>query len=175
MVDIRISSVDGYQGEENEIILLSLVRSNTNNNVGYLCTVNRACVALTRARKGLYVTGDLDLLARNSDFWKGIKDYLCKLNAIGKSLEFYYIKNYSVYELLINILLILIGPKLLLKCQNHHNTILGEVSNHLHFNNLNLCKLKCNTTLPCGHSCDMDCHIDVSGHLEVKCLKTCEM
>ena len=49
--EIRVSTVDGFQGEENEIIILSLVRSNTNNNIGFLRTSNRVCVGLSRAKK----------------------------------------------------------------------------------------------------------------------------
>ncbi|KAF9429334.1 NFX1-type zinc finger-containing protein 1 [Entomortierella beljakovae] len=48
---IRVSTVDGFQGEENEIIILSLVRSNDNNSIGFLKTSNRVCVALSRAKK----------------------------------------------------------------------------------------------------------------------------
>ncbi|VVC39306.1 Hypothetical protein CINCED_3A008626 [Cinara cedri] len=145
--NIRITSVDGYQGEENEIVLLSLVRSNNINSVGFLKTDNRVCVALSRARLGFFMTGDLNLLSRKSNLWKKIKKYLQYLNAI--------------------------GPALLLKCQNHNN-ILGKVSNHLDFCNLNLCKLKCNSKLQCGHLCDKSCHIDDGGHLGVKCLKACD-
>jgi superfamily I DNA and/or RNA helicase len=47
---VRCCAVDNFQGEENEIILLSLVRSNTENNIGFLKTDNRICVALSRAR-----------------------------------------------------------------------------------------------------------------------------
>lgn len=47
---IQVSSVDGYQGEENQIIILSLVRSNTNGQIGFLKVVNRVCVALSRAK-----------------------------------------------------------------------------------------------------------------------------
>lgn len=85
LADIRVSSVDGYQGEENEIVLLSLVRSNNNNSVGFLKTNNRVCVALTRARLGFYIAGDLKLLARASKLWSNVKSYLCNLNALGKS------------------------------------------------------------------------------------------
>lgn len=49
--EIRVSTVDGFQGEENEIILLSLVRSNSNNSIGFLKTSNRVCVGLSRAKK----------------------------------------------------------------------------------------------------------------------------
>lgn len=47
---IQVSSVDGYQGEENKIIILSLVRSNSNGQIGFLRVVNRVCVALSRAK-----------------------------------------------------------------------------------------------------------------------------
>jgi superfamily I DNA and/or RNA helicase len=50
--EVTISTVDNYQGEENEIILLSLVRSNKNDSIGFLKVSNRVCVALSRARKG---------------------------------------------------------------------------------------------------------------------------
>ena len=50
---VRVSSVDNYQGEENDVILLSLVRSNEDNAVGFLKTDNRICVALSRAKVGL--------------------------------------------------------------------------------------------------------------------------
>jgi len=47
---VRVSTVDGYQGEENEIVLLSLVRSNRDGDIGFLKTNNRLCVALSRAK-----------------------------------------------------------------------------------------------------------------------------
>lgn len=50
--DVRITVVDNYQGEENDIILLSLVRSNAEDAVGFVKTENRVCVALSRARHG---------------------------------------------------------------------------------------------------------------------------
>ncbi|KAG0349212.1 hypothetical protein BG004_000867 [Podila humilis] len=49
--EIRVSTVDGFQGEENEVILLSLVRSNSNGSIGFLKTSNRVCVGLSRAKK----------------------------------------------------------------------------------------------------------------------------
>jgi superfamily I DNA and/or RNA helicase len=49
---ITICVLDNYQGEENEIIILSLVRSNKKGDIGFLNNENRICVALSRARKG---------------------------------------------------------------------------------------------------------------------------
>lgn len=88
MKDIRVSSVDGYQGEENEIVLLSLVRSNNYNSIGFLKTNNRVCVALSRARLGFYIAGNLTLLAGASNLWKNVNKYLCNLNALGQSSDF---------------------------------------------------------------------------------------
>lgn len=49
---ISVKTVDNFQGEENKIILLSLVRSNIRNNIGFLKVSNRVCVALSRAKEG---------------------------------------------------------------------------------------------------------------------------
>ena len=49
---VRVTTVDNFQGEENTIIILSLVRSNAAGDIGFLKLENRACVALSRARDG---------------------------------------------------------------------------------------------------------------------------
>ena len=49
---VRVAAVDDFQGEENEIILLSLVRSNSDGSIGFLSIENRVCVSLSRAKKG---------------------------------------------------------------------------------------------------------------------------
>ena len=53
--NVLVSTVDNYQGEENDITLLSLVRSNKNNSIGFLKVTNRVCVALSRAKQGTRV------------------------------------------------------------------------------------------------------------------------
>lgn len=52
--NVNINILDNYQGEENKIIILSLVRSNPEGNIGFLATNNRVCVALSRAREGIF-------------------------------------------------------------------------------------------------------------------------
>ena len=59
---MRISSVDNYKGEENDIILLSLVRSNKQYSIGFLKNFNRVCVAFSRAKLGFYIIGNLDCI-----------------------------------------------------------------------------------------------------------------
>lgn len=64
---VPVAVLDNYQGEECKIILLSLVRNNDTNSVGFLKTENRVCVALSRAKQGLYIMGNIDLLCQNSE------------------------------------------------------------------------------------------------------------
>ncbi|MEI7844277.1 MAG: AAA domain-containing protein [Chloroflexota bacterium] len=56
--DVEIDSVDGFQGREKEVVIVSLVRSNPENEIGFLKDVRRMNVAMTRARRKLIVIGD---------------------------------------------------------------------------------------------------------------------
>ena len=58
MPGLEIDSVDGFQGREKEAVVLSLVRSNVEGEIGFLGDVRRTNVALTRARRKLLVVGD---------------------------------------------------------------------------------------------------------------------
>jgi len=84
--EVRVSTVDGYQGEENDIILLSLVRNNDKNGVGFLKTDNRVCVALSRARHGLFMIGNMSCLKAESETWNRINDILVEMKSIGSIL-----------------------------------------------------------------------------------------
>ncbi|KAI5739850.1 hypothetical protein M8J77_024139 [Diaphorina citri] len=87
LTDIRVTTIDAYQGEENKIILLSLVRSNVHNNVGFLKTVNRVCVALSRAKQGLYIMGNMKCLSADSQLWQEIKNKLVTRRSINESFR----------------------------------------------------------------------------------------
>jgi superfamily I DNA and/or RNA helicase len=76
--------VDNYQGEENKIIILSLVRSNGDNKIGFLSIKNRVCVALSRAKYGFFMIGNMSCLCNGSDIWKKINATLQGHNAVGK-------------------------------------------------------------------------------------------
>lgn len=82
---LAITSVDNFQGQESPIVLLSLVRNNK-GTIGFLRTSNRTCVALSRARNGLYIFGNIDLLASQSSVWEKLKAVLFKQDAVGPGL-----------------------------------------------------------------------------------------
>lgn len=83
---VRITVVDNYQGEDNKIILLSLVRSNTTNSIGFLAFKNRICVALSRAKHGLYIIGNMNVLKKASTLWLDISEVLQLQFSIGGDL-----------------------------------------------------------------------------------------
>lgn len=83
---MRFTVVDNYQGEENKIVLLSLVRSNVDKKIGYLSLANRVCVALSRAKEIFYVIGDMDVLASSAMVWRDVRNELERQNAIGREL-----------------------------------------------------------------------------------------
>lgn len=66
---LKVVTVDSYQGEENAVVLLSLVRSNEHGNIGFLEVENRICVAISRAQRGFYLFGDAPNLCKSSMLW----------------------------------------------------------------------------------------------------------
>jgi superfamily I DNA and/or RNA helicase len=70
---ISVNTVDGFQGQERDIILISLVRSNDNGQIGFLSDLRRMNVAMTRARMKLIVFGDKDTLQHHTFYRKLIQ------------------------------------------------------------------------------------------------------
>lgn len=73
-LQIVVNTIDGFQGQERDIIILSFVRANTNANIGFLSQRQRLNVALTRARKSCYVVASLSSLSGNKDWQSLIAD-----------------------------------------------------------------------------------------------------
>ncbi|MBK9257071.1 MAG: AAA family ATPase [Saprospiraceae bacterium] len=65
LLEVDVNTIDGFQGQEKEIIYISLVRSNSNNEIGFLKDQRRLNVAITRAMKKLVIVGDSATLAQN--------------------------------------------------------------------------------------------------------------
>ena len=149
--------MDNFQGEENDIILLSLVRSqetSTNDRrdmrrlIGFLAIDNRICVSLSRAKKGFFCIGNLTLMRSANDLWSKILDDMEKRGSVGKALP--------------------------LACQNHPTTI-TRVADAIDFNKApnGGCNVLCQARLACGHRCEQICHPRDPQHEEYDCRKQC--
>ncbi|XP_070575227.1 NFX1-type zinc finger-containing protein 1-like [Ptychodera flava] len=145
---VRICPVDNFQGEENDIILLSLVRSNEQGKIGFLNIENRVCVALSRAKMGFYCIGNFKLLGLKNQLWKNIVGELQKAGKIGKSLKI-FCRNH---------------PATMLKCARGEDFDAAPEGG---------CSRLCETRLECGHVCVLFCHPYDSNHKEYKCQKPC--
>ncbi|CAL8143346.1 unnamed protein product [Orchesella dallaii] len=145
-IGVRITCVDNYQGEENDIILLSLVRSNEEDKIGFVGIENRICVSLSRAKHGMFIVGNLESLCKISKTWQKIGEKLEAGRNFGKSLE--------------------------LACFQHGNKT--KVSERSHFAPLKLggCGLKCDMVLACAHRCPLYCH--AQDHEQYPCQQRCE-
>lgn len=72
---ISINTVDGFQGQERDIMVISLVRANENGEIGFLRDLRRMNVAMTRARMKLIILGDASTLTRHP-FYKKLYQYI---------------------------------------------------------------------------------------------------
>lgn len=81
--NVRVAVLDAYQGEESDIILLSLVRSNPKCEIGFLASENRIAVLLSRAKFGFYIFANMNCLASASPTWKKVRSILEAKDAIG--------------------------------------------------------------------------------------------
>ena len=76
---ITVNTVDGFQGQERDVILISLVRANEEGQIGFLNDLRRMNVAITRARMTLIIIGDPSTLCRHP-FYKKLYEYVKSLS-----------------------------------------------------------------------------------------------
>ena len=76
---ISINTVDGFQGQERDIIVISMVRSNDEGQIGFLRDLRRMNVAITRARMKLIILGNADTMTRHP-FYRKLYNYIQQLN-----------------------------------------------------------------------------------------------
>lgn len=147
--DVKVTVVDNFQGEENEIIILSLVRSNRCEKIGFLKTENRICVALSRAKVGFYMLGNFHHLAAYSSLWKTIVDDAKDRCCFGNGLKLY--------------------------CQNHpqKQPLIAEKPTDFAYAPEGGCSEICKIRLECGHKCRRHCHVLDRAHKEYKCTQNC--
>lgn len=78
--NLSVKTIDGFQGEERDVIYISLVRSNEHHEIGFLNDLRRMNVAITRAKKKLVVIGDSATIG-SSDFYQQFLEY-CEKNGM---------------------------------------------------------------------------------------------
>ena len=150
--EVRVTTVDKYQGEENRIVILSVVRGNDRDYIGFCAVDNRVCVAFSRAREGFFVIGNeerLRIAGRNTatKLWNKILACFKDNDAIGTALPL---------------------------CCPVHNQVVTMVSNSEDFEAIKHggCDLKCEFILPCSHMCPHFCH--PGSHDDVTCAIDCK-
>lgn len=144
---IRLATVDNFQGEEAKVVIVSLVRSNSEGRCGFLRTSNRINVLLSRAQHGMYLLGNSKTYG-HVEMWSQI---IKLLEQDGN-----------------------IGPELELQCVRHPNTpiCVSHPDHFLQFSPEGGCNVPCGRRLACGHSCDKRCHSEVI-HNAVECHEPC--
>ena len=80
---LRISTIDSFQGQEKENIILSLVRSNDDGDIGFLKDYRRMNVAITRAKEQLFVIGDSATIGADV-FYNAFLTYIEKHGSYGR-------------------------------------------------------------------------------------------
>ncbi|KAI0018017.1 P-loop containing nucleoside triphosphate hydrolase protein [Xylariomycetidae sp. FL0641] len=136
----NVQTVDSYQGEENDIVILSLVRSNGANgphNAGFLRDKNRGVVAISRARRGFYIFGNMinlrEACEETYEMWGTVENTLARQGRFGG------------------------GGGLPVTCQKHGRTVwITHPEDWIRYHGG--CDLECSDTLPCGHACGRRCH-----------------
>ena len=141
---VQIQTVDNYQGDENDVIIVSLVRSNGERNVGFLNTLNRRCVAQSRARCGMYFIGNIDTLS-SSVHWNTLINNLQERECV--------------------------GPELVLQCPRHATAkVSARVAENITLGRF--CPAKCNEMMSCKvHRCTQNCQ---PTHLHAVCYEQVE-
>ena len=132
---IDVQTVDRYQGAENSIVIVSLVRS---ERLGYLTELNRRCVAQSRAKCGLYFVGNAALFEKHATW----AEFLAQLTEDGN-----------------------VGTQITLRCSRHPGSVVdAETADDIDLNG-GVCQQTCLAKMAfCDHWCHQRCHAD-TGHL----------
>ena len=127
---IKVHTIDMYQGDENDFVIVSLVRSNEKSKIGFLEDIGRRCVAQSRARCGVYFIGNSSMFKEHST-WRKLMNQLNFQKRIGESLH--------------------------LICK-YHNTIKYSAKDSEDINFAGFCNSPCSFKMRCQiHDCKKKC------------------
>jgi hypothetical protein len=144
---IRLATVDNFQGEEAEIVIVSTVRSNAQHRTGFLKVDNRVNVMLSRAKHGMIVLGSAETIkgSRRAKLVNAVVDQLTRTERI--------------------------GPRLPLRCELHGASFLVGQPDEVPIDGG--CTLPCGDRKACGHVCRRLCHPDDRAHRIPTCREQC--
>ncbi|KAF3198649.1 hypothetical protein TWF679_001975 [Orbilia oligospora] len=144
---VRIATIDNFQGEEADVVIISLVRSNNERQCGFLKTSNRINVLLSRAKWGMYIIGDANT-AGSVPMWQNVISQMNLNNCLGDAFE--------------------------LECDRHKATPIRAASKEdfITYAPEGGCNLKCESRLECGHACPSKCH-STALHKLAPCSQPC--
>lgn len=146
--------MDNCSLNECEIVILSTIHS-TKGDTGFWKHENRICVALTRAKSGLYIIGNISNLISQCELWKSVKSSLQSLCSLGIKLILLLFSFCLKFCFL--------GSELTLECSIHKGT-LSKVSKSEDFVNRK-CPRPCLQQLKCNHYCQSICHTHDREHM----------
>ncbi|KAF3908937.1 hypothetical protein ABW21_db0204613 [Orbilia brochopaga] len=144
---VRLATVDNFQGQEAEIIIVSLVRSNDRKECGFLRTPNRINVLLSRAKHGMYIIGDA-ATSMGVPMWHKVIELFEQGHNLGPQLQLHCTRHPD--------------KKTFVGCPKDFETQCPEGG----------CAETCGLLLRCGHSCEFKCHPKLL-HNNVRCPKDC--
>eukprot|EP00051_Salpingoeca_urceolata_P025827 m.470433 g.470433 ORF g.470433 m.470433 type:complete len:1716 (-) comp20369_c0_seq2:130-5277(-) len=135
---VRVATIDNYQGEECDLILISLVRSNEDRDIGFVGSAQRVNVLLSRARKGMYLVGNMECLSharasKSRQLWGKIKKLLDERGWLLDAFPAYCAEHDALSEI-------------------------RSAEEFTEFSPLGGCNQPCGASLPCGHPCPDPCH-----------------
>ncbi|KAF8210466.1 P-loop containing nucleoside triphosphate hydrolase protein [Mycena galopus ATCC 62051] len=156
---VRLRTIDNYQGEEAKVVILSTVRNagSTSDSsdtfrrptIGFLTSENRTNVALSRAKEGLFILGNAPQLASRSRMWREVIEQLEDVDCV--------------------------GPAFPIACHRHPDEVkqVSEPGRLVLFAPDGGCLQPCNYRLKCGHVCHYKCHPDDPKHVAISCPQPC--
>jgi hypothetical protein len=137
---LQVQTVDMFQGDENDVVIVSLVRCNKQQSIGFLKQLNRRCVAQSRAKSGMYLIGSVDTISISSH-WRRMIGKMAEAGCVGRSIT--------------------------MRCPRHVDVSVSASSSK-DIPRDPFCLAKCLTPMNCGlHSCNLPCQ---PFHNHDKCL-----
>lgn len=144
---IIVHTIDNYQGDENDVVIVSLVRSNEKGNIGFLKLLNRRCVAQSRAKCGLYFVGNFSTFQKNEN-WNFLLEHMYHKGLVGRSIT-------------------LVCPK---HAQSTKNATTAKDIDLGTF-----CTVICGGSRTCGHQCNSPCQPPHAHDVcQIPCRNPCE-